>query len=113
MPTPQTLITMVELLAAETGLPLADVLDDPPDETGRACSACSGCTERVGIVRRCRDCGGIHGHVSPWFAANVIGVGGEMLNADPDDVTYFDIVVDDHRVHGWYSPSASRVVQYG
>lgn len=105
--------THAERIAAETGLPLSDVLDNAPDEASPACHACNGCTERVGIFRQCIDCGGVHGNqISRAVARQVFGIGQDMIS-DAHDVTYFDIEVGGRRVHGWYSPSRARVVQYG
>lgn len=105
-------MTRPEQIAAYTGLPLSDVLDNMPDEIGPGCRACGGCTERTGCFHICRDCGGVHGSVTRATARQVFGLGVDMIS-DAPDATYFDVQVDGHRVHGWYSPSRSRVVQYG
>lgn len=88
------------------------------------CSACSGALVPTMLVvgdqwafdvDRCERCGAIHrtNVMDTMGAALAFGIGRPML-ADAQDATYFDVPVQDSgRVHGWYSPSARRVVQYG
>lgn len=68
------------------------------------CDGCSGLTRPQPILRQLAD--------------QLVGIDQPMLQ-EAEDATYFNLFVRDnptaqpHRVHGWYSPSMRRVVQYG
>lgn len=88
------------------------------------CTACSGPLVPTLLVVNdshafdvdaCERCGGIDRQrpMDAMAAGLAFGIGRDML-PDADDQRYFSVVLQDGgRVHGWYSPSARRVVQYG
>ena len=77
------------------------------------CVACSG--HLTGIADRvatCDKCGGVHGHEAVLVA--VVNVDKPMLeDADPRGTRYFDVTIDETRIHGWFDVLSMRVVQYG
>lgn len=84
------------------------------------CTACNGTLRPTPLgsqLSKCESCGGLHGTLYLGEAVGMVGLGKPMVSGEYSDSKYFDLTVlgseGVERVHGWYSPSLGRVVQYG
>ena len=76
-----------------------------------ACEACSGPLRKVAAeVALCMVCGGVHG--TEAALENVVDLRGRM-QLDTEDPRYFVAITAHGRVHGWFDPITTHVVQWG